>query len=145
LRLDNDGSAADLNMCADIFVFNANEEITECCSCLETPDDLLTLSVNNNLTSSPANGVPVTSGVIKIVAGFSSGSFCPVPTRILIDPDAEIQGWATHVQNNGTLTETASQVSNLSSAEESHLAKLCGAIAATDSGSGICNCTGAGN
>jgi len=44
LRLDNDGSAADANLCADIFVFDTNEELSECCSCLETPDGLRTLA-----------------------------------------------------------------------------------------------------
>jgi hypothetical protein len=145
LRLDNDGSAADLNLCADIFVFNSNEEITECCSCLETPDDVLTLDINTNLIASPANGVPLSSGVIKIVAAATTNGACPPPTHINLVPDAEIQGWATHIQNNGTLTEAPSQVSNLSSAEQSKLEKLCGAIMATDGGSGLCNCTGAGN
>jgi hypothetical protein len=145
LRLDNDGSAADANLCADIYVFNANEEITECCSCLETSDDLLTLDVNTNLLSNPANGVATTSGVIKVVAAATTSGACPLPTHITTVAGAEIQGWATHIQNNGTLTETASQVSNLSSAEETRLAKLCGAIQAVDSGTGQCNCTGAGN
>jgi len=145
LRLDNDGSAADATLCADIYVFNANEEITECCSILETADDLLTLDVNTNLLSNPANGVAVSSGVIKIVAAATTGGTCPVPTHITTVAGAEIQGWATHIQNNGALTETASQVSNLSSAEESRLAKLCGAVVAADSGNGICNGTGAGN
>jgi hypothetical protein len=145
LRLDNDGSAADANLCADIYVFNANEEITECCSCLETPDDLLTLDVNTNLLSNPANGVAVSSGVIKVVAAAPTSGACPVPSHITTVTGAEIQGWATHIQNNGTLTESASQVSDLSSAEESRLANLCGAIQAVDSGAGICNCTGAGD
>jgi hypothetical protein len=145
LRLDNDGSAADANLCADIFVFNANEEISECCSCLETPDDLLTLDVNTNLLSNPANGIATANGVIKVVAAATTGGACPVPTHITTVTGAEIQGWGTHIQNNGTLTETNSQVSNLSAAEEAHLAKLCGAIVAVDSGTGICNCTGAGN
>jgi hypothetical protein len=147
LRLDNDGSAAEASLCADIYVFNANEEITECCSCLETPDDLLTLNVNTNLLNNPANGIAVDSGVIKIVAAATlPGNKCPLyPSTITTVTGAEIQGWATHVQNNLTLTETNSQVSNLSSAESKHLAGLCGAVQAADSGSGLCNCTGAGN
>jgi len=145
LRLDNDGSAADATLCADIFVFNANEEISECCSVLETADDLLTLDVNTNLLGNPANGVATYNGVIKIVAAATTNGTCPTPTHITLVTDAEIQGWATHIQNNGALTETASQVSSLSSAEESKLAKLCGAIVAVDSGTGICNGTGAGN
>ncbi len=148
LRLDNDGAAGSSNLCADIFIFDAYEELSECCSCLETPDGLRTLSVNANLTSNPLTGVVLTTGVIKIVAAETSAGACPVPTHItLVDGPAEIQGWATHIQNsNYAITETASQVSNLSSSEESNLAKQCGAIVRVGSGSGICNCgTGTGS
>jgi hypothetical protein len=145
LRLDNDGSAADQNLCADIFVFNSNEEISECCSCLETPDDLLTLDININLLSNPANGVAVSNGVIKIVAAAATNGECLFPIHINLVPDAEIQGWATHIQDNGTLTEAPSQVSDLSSAEQRKLGELCDAIFVTDSGTGVCSCAGAGN
>jgi hypothetical protein len=65
----------------------------------------------------------------------------PRPVHIKTVPRAEIQGWATHIQDsNYTITETTSQVSNLSSAEESALAKMCAAIVATDSGGGVCSC-----
>jgi hypothetical protein len=146
LRLDNDGSAAGANLCADIFVFDPFEELSECCSCLETPDGLRTLSVNTNLTSNPLTGVVLSTGVIKVVAAAPTGGACPVPTHITTVTGGEIQGWATHIQNsNFAITETASQVSNLSSAEESNLARQCGAIVKVGSGKGICNCgTGTG-
>jgi hypothetical protein len=140
LRLDNDGSAAYANLCADIFVFDANEELSECCGCLETPDGLATLSVNMDLTANPANGATLTSGVLKIVASFAPGPTCPAPYQILLVPDGEMQSWATHIQNSGAVTETASQPSNLSTTEEEALAHACGAIQAVGSGAGICNC-----
>jgi hypothetical protein len=141
LRLDNDGSAAAANLCADIYVFDSNEELSECCSCLETPDGLRTLSVDTDLTSNPLTGRVLTTGVIKVVAAATSANTCPVPTHITLVSGGEIQGWATHIQtSNFTITETASQVSNLSSAEESNLAKQCGSIVKVGSGSGICSC-----
>jgi hypothetical protein len=141
LRLDNDGSAAGANLCADIFVFDAYEELSECCACLETPDGLRTLSVNLDLTANPLTGSILSGGIIKVVAAATNGGVCPVPTHITTVTGAEIQGWATHIQNsNFSVTETASQVSNLSAAEESKLAKQCGAIVAVGSGSGICSC-----
>jgi hypothetical protein len=157
LRLDNDGSASSggtdgapaysVNLCADIFVFDTNEELSECCSCLETPDGLRTLSVNSDLTANPLTGVTLTTGVIKVVAAATTGGACPVPTHISLASGGEIQGWATHIQNsNFAITETASQASNLSSAEESNLAKQCGAIVKVGSGKGICSCgTGTGS
>jgi hypothetical protein len=48
VRLTNPGTAAG-NMCASMFVFDENQELTECCSCLLTPDGLRTLSVNVDL------------------------------------------------------------------------------------------------
>lgn len=147
LRLDNDGSAAGANLCADIFVYEANQELTECCACLETPDGLRTLSVNADLTANPGNGIFTTTGVIKVVAAKPVNNTCPTPTAITLVAGGEIQGWATHIQNsNFAITETASQVSNLSAQEESKLARQCGAIVAVDSGSGICQCpTGTGD
>jgi len=147
LRLDNDGSAAAANLCADIYIFDSNEEMSECCSCKETPDGLRTLSVNANLTANPLTGVILSDGVIKIVAAATTGGGCPTPNHITLVTDAEIQSWATHIQNTTyAITEGASQVSNLSSAEETNLAQQCGAIMRVGSGKGICNCgTGTGS
>jgi hypothetical protein len=141
LRLDNDGAAAAANLCADIFIFDPNEEMSECCSCLETPDGLRKLSINTNLTSNPLTGVLLTDGVIKIVPAATSGGSCPVPFRVTTVAGAEIQGWATHIQDTTFIvTETASQVSTLSTAEQSNLAQQCGAIEKVGSGKGICSC-----
>jgi hypothetical protein len=141
LRLDNPGAAAYANLCADIFIFDKNEELSECCSCLETPDGLRTLSINSNLTSNPLTGVVLPTGVIKVVAAATTGGACPIPTSIKLLTGGEIKGWTTHIQNsNFAITETASQDSILSATEESRLAKQCGAIVSVGSGSGICNC-----
>jgi hypothetical protein len=145
LRLDNDGAAGG-NLCAAIFVFDSNEELSECCSCLETPDGLRTLSINTDLTANPLTGVVLKTGVIKIVAEATVGGTCPVPNKVATVTAGEIQGWATHIQNtNYAETETASQVSTLSATEQTRLARQCGAILAVGSGSGICTCgTGTG-
>jgi len=146
LRLDNDGAAGG-NLCADIFVFDTNEEMSECCSCLETPDGLRTLSINSDLTANPLTGVVLSTGVIKIIAAAPASNTCPTPTKIATVTDGEIQGWATHIQNsNFAVTETASQVSFLSATEQSRLARQCGAIVAVGSGKGLCTCgTGTGS
>jgi hypothetical protein len=147
LRFDNDGAAASANLCADLFIFDSNEEMSECCSCLETPDGLRTLSLNSDLTANPLTGVILSNGVIKIIAAAPKSDTCPTPNKILLVPDGEIQGWSTHIQN-GTfgLTEAASQVSYLSTNEQERLAQQCGAIRATGSGHGICSCgTGTGS
>jgi hypothetical protein len=99
LRVDNNG-AAKVSLCADIFVFDTNEAMSECCACLETPDGLSALSVKNDLTSDPLTGIILTEGLIMLVAAAPTESVCPYRTKIAQSPNAEIQAWATHIQSN---------------------------------------------
>jgi hypothetical protein len=127
------------NVCASIFVFDATQELSECCSCLQTPDGLQTFSVNANLTKNPLTGVVLTGGLIKIVSTTPVGGVCPLPIKFT--PVAAIRAWATHIQNsNYTETETASQDATLSTNEVSRLENECSAIWTDGSGSGICSC-----
>jgi hypothetical protein len=136
LRIINPGFSGG-NLCADIYVFDVNEEMSECCSCTTTPDGLLTLSVNNDLTSNPLTGPPLlTTGVIKIVSAATTGGLCPVPTTGT--PAPTLREWTTHVQNGGTITENPSQEASLSLAEGKALSSQCSAIVKDGSGHGIC-------
>ncbi len=56
VQIDNPGTSGPGNICAEIYVFYPDEEMTECCGCTLTPDDLRTLSINVNLTSNPLVG-----------------------------------------------------------------------------------------
>ncbi len=126
------------NICASIFVFDANQELSECCSCLQTPDGLQTFSVNANLTNNPLTGVILSGGLIKIVSVEPVAGVCP-PIRFT--PVAGVRAWATHIQNsNFSITETASQDATLSSTEVTRLENECNAIHTDGSGSGICSC-----
>src|ERR1017187_2308541 len=70
VRAVNDGDTEN-NLWASIYVFDDSEELTECCSCVITPDGLLSESVNKNLTANPLTGIKPTRGVIKVlVHGF---------------------------------------------------------------------------
>lgn len=141
VRIDNPGTSGG-NLCAAIFVFDANEEMSECCNCLVTPDGLRTLSVNGDLTSNPANGTILNTGVIKIVSSKAQGGTCPNPTSPSnLVPTPAVRAWATHIQNsNFTITETNSQDATLSATEVSSLQNGCHAIHLVGSGSGICSC-----
>src|SRR3982074_701449 len=72
LRLVNDGTVSDASpagdLCASIYVFDSREELNECCSCRVTPNGILSLSVNNSLTSNTVTGQTLTRGVVKIVS-----------------------------------------------------------------------------
>ena len=135
VRIINPGLSGG-NICADVYVFDTNEEMSECCSCTTTPDGLLTLSVNGDLTSNPLTGVVLTTGVIKLVSAAPVGGLCPVPTTPT--PSPTLRSWTTHIQNGGTITENPSQEASLSLAEGKALAGQCAAIVKDGSGHGIC-------
>lgn len=140
LRVINPGTSTvgKGNLCADIYVFDANEEMSECCSCLVTPDGLLTLSVNTDLTGDPLTGVVLSTGVIKVLSALPpSPNTCPVPTKPA--PAAALRVWTTHIQNASfAVTETGSPDATLSTAEEGRLASQCKSISNVGSGRGIC-------
>ncbi len=138
VRITNPNSGGG-NVCASIFVFDAAQEMTECCSCLETPDGLQTFSVNANLTNNPLTGVILSGGLIKIVSTTPVDGTCPLPTTFT--PVAAVRAWATHIQNSSySITETASQDATLSTAEVGKLENECSAINIDGSGSGVCSC-----
>jgi len=140
VRITNVGTSGG-NLCADIYVFNYNEEISECCSCLITPNGLLTLSVNKALDANPLTGPAPTTGTIEIVSARpASGNTCPLPTSAVV-PTAGLRAWATHIQNsNFTITEGNSQDSTLSAAELGSLENQCYAVQLVGSGDGVCGC-----
>jgi hypothetical protein len=139
VRLTNPGSAGG-GVCANIYVFDSFQEMSECCSCYISPDGLRTISVNTNLTSNPLTGVTLNTGAIKIVSNVATSTYCPVPTKANTIFGG-VRAWATHIQNsNFTVTETASQDATLSNAEVSRLNAECSAISLDGSGKGICSC-----
>ena len=147
LRFINDGNAAG-NLCASIYVFNADEEMEECCSCPIAPNGLLTLSVNNNLTIDPlVGGAKPDRGVIKVVSSKLSGVCVPTAST----PHVGIRGWLTHVEalgTNGGFSLSVEQLtdSNLGSEEATvSLAETCAFMLSL----GVCapcacSCTDAG-
>lgn len=138
VRITNPGTSGG-NLCAGIYVFDANQEMSECCSCFLSPDGLRTLSVDADLTSNPLTGVILTTGAIKIVSTVAKGATCPGPANLT--PTAALRAWATHIQNSSfSITETASQDATLSSTEQAALQKECSSIRTVGSGAGVCSC-----
>jgi hypothetical protein len=139
------------NLCAMVYVFNNDQELQECCGCLISPDGLLELSVNKNLTSNTFTGIKPANGDIKVVSALPNDFFGGVPCdptgggilpngsyalNIAATPD--IRGWSTHVQTDGALTEDELQPATLSAAELYSLQEECYGIASVGSGFGIC-------
>lgn len=125
-----------------IGVFDSNQEMSECCGCLLTPDGLVTLSVDNDLTSNPLTGKKLQTGAVKILSVRPVNNTCPLTGQGetgAITP--AVRAWMTHIQNsNFAITETASQNATLSTAEANRLGLECASIVVVGSGSGICTC-----
>jgi hypothetical protein len=151
------------DLCAMIYVFNASEQMQECCGCLTTPDDLRTIPIAN-LTSNPVNGTPLTSGVIKLVSTEPNKVFYNPRTNVYtvgcdptgtvstyvsanFVPESELRAWATHIQatssTTGQVTEEEFADSQLSTSEEDFLTSTCAGIIGSSgvgSGKGHCGC-----
>jgi hypothetical protein len=136
LQITNTGTTGG-NLCADVFVYDAFQEISECCSFLTTPNGLLTLNVNNNLTGNPLTGVILTTGSIRVVSAATHSGSCPLPVSGIV-PTAGLRTWSTHIQTGNQITETAGQDETLSAAELGELQNGCFAIQLAGSGRGVC-------
>ena len=141
VRIDNPGYTYG-NLCAMIYVFDADQQLTECCGCVETHNGLRTLSVKRDLTANPLTGVVSTTGVIKVVSAAVNNAPCD-PT-VNVSPKANLRVWVTHIQNVvGTaypITETESSDSTLGATELANLQAQCAFIGILGSGHGMCNC-----
>jgi hypothetical protein len=146
VRIDNPGLTYG-NLCAMIYVFAADQQMAECCGCIQSHNNLNTYSVVNNLASPLFTLTidPVPSGVIKIVSALPGpGGVCD-PTSAY-KATANLRAWGTHIQNPVNdaypITETPFSLSTLGATELSNLQAQCSFINILGSGFGICNCGG---
>jgi hypothetical protein len=153
VRIDNPGSDAATetgingsgvsDLCAMIYVFDNDQQLSECCGCLVTPNGLRTLSVGKNLTNNPLTGVVSNNGVIKIVSSAINNSPCDPTSDVY--PAPTVRAWASHIQNKvGTaypVTETAFTNATLSEEEFFfNLEEQCSFAQRLGSGHGVCSC-----
>jgi hypothetical protein len=141
VRMDNPGLTYG-NLCAMIYVFDQDQQLSECCGCVETHNGLRTLSVRSNLTSNPLTGVVSRNGVIKVVSAAVNNSPCDPTSNV--SPKANLRVWVTHIQNAVgaafPITETESSDSTLGATELANLQAQCAFINILGSGQGICSC-----
>jgi hypothetical protein len=141
VRIDNPGLTYG-NLCAMIYVFDADQQLSECCGCVETHNGLRTLSVRRDLTSNPLTGRVSTNGVIKVVSAAVNNSPCDPTSNVTPTPNLRV--WNTHIQNPVgaafPITETESSNSTLGATELANLQAQCAFINILGSGQGICSC-----
>ena len=141
VRISNPGLTYG-NLCAMIYVFDADQQLSECCGCVETHNGLRTLSIRTNLTGNPLTGVVSRNGVIKVISAAVNNSPCDPTSNV--SPKANLRVWVTHIQNavGGAwpITETESSDSTLGATELANLQAQCAFVNILGSGQGICSC-----
>ena len=140
VRIDNPGLTYG-NLCAMIYVFDNDQQLTECCGCVETHNGLRTLSIKKDLTSNPLTGKVSNNGVVKIVSAAVNAAPCDPTTGVA--PVPNLREWGTHVQAVGAgyaVTETNFSDSTLGATELANLQAQCSFIHILGSGNGICSC-----
>jgi hypothetical protein len=149
---DGYGTSASVpgSICANVYAYNADEQVVSCCSCPVTPNGLVSLSCKNDIASNPltggATGAP-TAVVVKVVATAPAGGSCN-NSALLAGTPTLVPGlviWGTHLHSNtsaaaGTygLTETTFVPATLTAAEQARLAYGCNVVANVGSGFGVC-------
>jgi len=129
------------DICANMYVFNNDQEMIECCAERITPNELAAADVFLHLTANPLTSVIPNAGVIKIVLTPAAAT-CN-PTAAFTAPDATLGSvWGTHPQDHvGTflfMTETEMQPRPLSTAEQTFLPMGCEFVTYLGSGRGVC-------
>lgn len=141
VRIDNPGLTYG-NLCAMIYVFAADQQLAECCGCVETHNGLRTLSVRRDLTSNTLTGAALPTGVIKIVSAAVNDAPCDPTSNV--SPRANLRAWVTHIQNPVgaayPITETESSDSTLGATELANLQAQCAYLGILGSGQGTCTC-----
>ena len=146
-------------LCANVYMFDAHQELIECCSCPISPNGLLTFSVQANLLANPLTPAVPSTGVIKLVSsapisvtpnGVSPTSATAVcdageigPAPEVLTPD--LRAWITHAQvvpAGFAITEARLVDAPLSGAESAFLPLACQMARYLGSGFGQCTCPG---
>jgi hypothetical protein len=104
IQMTNVGTTAGGNVCADIYVFDAEQELAECCSCFLSPDGLRTINVYTSLLGNTLTGVRPPTGAIKIVSASAVGNPSCGGYPTAPKPVSGIRAWGTHTYD-GVLTE----------------------------------------
>jgi hypothetical protein len=95
-RITNPGVTGQ-DLCAMVYVFAADQQLSECCGCRVTSNGLLTLSLNNDINLNPLTGKVPSSGTVEVVAADPASN--PTCDPSTLTPAGELTVWSTHIQN----------------------------------------------
>ena len=145
------------NICVNVYAFSPDEQLVSCCSCLVTPNGLVSLSANNDLVSNTLTGVRPNSIVVKLLStlagtggtGTSCSNSAATAATATIVPG--LVAWGTTLHSTATppaapfsVTETAFTPATLSAGELASITNRCTNIIGNGSTFGICRSCRAG-
>jgi hypothetical protein len=139
IRVTNPGTTGH-DLCAMVYIFDHDQQMSECCGCLVSQDGLMILSLKKDLLSNPLTGVASTSGTVMVVSAQQQAtSAC---NAAAMTPAGTVVAWATHLPQSGTLStaETPFSTSPLSVTLSSSIQAQCSFIQQLGSGQGLCGC-----
>ena len=140
------------NICLNVYAFSPDEQLVACCSCLITPNGLVSLSVNNDVLYNTLTGIRPNSAVVKFVTSSAgsqfTGSSC-TNSAALVGSNAEnvlargslVFGTTLHapaVPGSFVTTERPALEANLSTPELASITNRCANIIGNGSSYGIC-------
>ena len=143
------------NICANVYTFDASEELVSCCSCLVTPDQTVNLGVIRDLVSLTVTGVVPTSVTVKVCATLTGlfgedtncgNSAANVTAGTLV---GGIAAWSTTLHatpQTGVYATTAAPLTSVtpSTGDLASISGRCASIIGNASGFGICGSCRAG-
>ena len=143
INITNTG-ASDGNVCANLYAFSPDEQLISCCTCVVSPNALVSLSVQRDLISNTLTPAVPTSIVVKLIG--STGGACNAAAVSMANLAKGLLAWGTTLHivktvdaSTPKLTETEFVSSTLSASELARITSLCTFIQANGSGFGICN------
>ena len=128
------------NICANVYTFSPDEQLISCCSCVVTPNALVSLSANSDLVSNTLTPAHPTSIVVKLLATTGAACNAAAPGALA----GGLRAWGTTLHAAPTtpvsyaVTETEFSQAGLSAGELARISSFCGFIQANGSGFGIC-------
>ena len=155
INISNSG-ASGANICTNVYTFSPDEQEVSCCSCVVTPNALVSLSVKNDLINNTLTPALPSSVVVKLIATTPGACNAAAPTALATG----LLAWGTTYRQitktvttpspywwqpptsttttTSYVTETAFTPSTLSAGELARISSQCSAIQSNGSGFGIC-------
>ena len=139
INITNTGASGG-NICVNVYTFSPDEQEVSCCSCVVTPNGLVSLSVKGDLISNTLTPAVPSAVVVKLLA--TTGGACNAAAPGALAAGLAAWGTTTHATAPAgatlAVTETPFTPATLSAAELARISSFCGFIQANGSGYGIC-------